>query len=196
MIEAYPLNWPYDYPRSKNRLRGRFRTTFARARDGVVAEIKRLGGKNAIISTNIPLKLDGMPYATFRPLEDTGVAVYFTFKNNSTVLCCDKWLHVEDNLYAVQLTIEAMRGMDRWGCSEMLNRIFTGFKALADPNQQHRHWTEIFGATLLDSYEKVKSIYREKCMECHPDKPTGSAEKFHELQNAWKEFEKYNEVRK
>ncbi len=37
-----------------------------------------------------------------------------------------------DNIQAIRKTIEAMRGLERWGVSDMLQRTFSGFKALPD----------------------------------------------------------------
>ena len=37
--EAYPLQWPTDYPRTQKRKTAPFKTSFAQARDGIVAEL-------------------------------------------------------------------------------------------------------------------------------------------------------------
>jgi len=86
MIEAYPLSWPIDYPRTKHYSKSRYRdnTTFGRSRDRLIRELKLLKADKIIISSNIPLKRDGLPYATFR-IEDPGIAVYFNYKNSPTV---------------------------------------------------------------------------------------------------------------
>ena len=46
---------------------------------------------------------------------------------------CDKWRDVYDNIYAIGKTIEALRGIERWGTGDMVEQAFTGFVALPSP---------------------------------------------------------------
>ena len=74
MIEAFPLQWPIGYKRTSWQQSSRFNTSFANARDQIVKELRLMGAKNVIISTNVPLRQDGLPYANFKAIADTGVA--------------------------------------------------------------------------------------------------------------------------
>lgn len=186
LIEAYPLCWPADYPRAKFRAPARFNTSFAAARDGIVAEVKRLGGKDVIISTNIPLKRDGLPYATYKQPADPGVAVYFTFMGEQRVFCCDKWNSIHDNMQAINKTIEAIRGLDRWGVSEMLNRVFSGFAALPQKGT-HKEWYQVLEVEPNSPPEVIKSAYRRLVRAYHPDGGGGSEEIFRQVQTAYEE---------
>ncbi|QLE60040.1 hypothetical protein [Nostoc sp. TCL26-01] len=73
-----------------------------------------MGAKNSVISSNVPLRRDGLLYANFREPDDPGVAVYFSIKDKNYSLCCVRWLKMKDNLRAVGLHIAAMRGMERY----------------------------------------------------------------------------------
>lgn len=75
--ERYPLYWPPGQPRQRNRQAAVFKVEFARSRDELLHSLKLLGGRGVIISTNIPLRLDGLPYAGVAEPADPGVAVYF-----------------------------------------------------------------------------------------------------------------------
>lgn len=190
LIEAYPLCWPGDYPRAKSRKYARFKTSFAIARDSIVAEVKRLGGKDVIISTNIPLKRDGLPYATYKQPEDPGVAVYFTFKGEQRVFCCDEWTSIHDNMQAINKTIEAIRGLDRWGVSDMLNRVFSGFAALPQSTNK-KAWYEVLKVAKNSEVATIKSAYRQLMMVHHPDKNNGkTSPMFTEIQTAYEEAKK------
>lgn len=168
-IEAYPLAWPQGFPRTRFPERSRFkRPTFGRARDDLFQEIRRLGGDKIVLSTNIPLKKDGMPYATFASLKDNGVAVYFQRDRKPFVLACDRWQNIEDNIRAVTVTIEAMRGLERWGVSQMLERAFQGFMALPAPEAQ-KQWWEVLECKRDTDLEMVESIYRLRARSSHPD---------------------------
>lgn len=93
MVEAYPLYWPEGWKRtpSFSRAQSRFKTGFAVSRDFLIAEIKRLGGTQVILSTNVRLRGDGLPYASEREPEDSGAAIYFTYKKNPMCFACDRY---------------------------------------------------------------------------------------------------------
>lgn len=166
MTDAYPLAWPHGWPRTKSRQRARFDMTMDRATREVVNEIARLGGRYVVISTNIPVRRDGLPYANARPNNaDPGVAVYFERKGKQMVFACDKWDQVKDNIRAVCKTIEAMRGIERWGASDMMERAFSAFTAIEPPRSP---WG-VLGVKPNATREEVEAAYRAKAKEVHPD---------------------------
>lgn len=179
---AFPLAWPDGHPRTEPhmRQRARFKVTAGRARDDLVEELRRLGARYIVISTDVPLRRDGLPYAGGDP-EDTGVAVYFDLDGEQHVLPCDRWNTVGDNLQALAKTVEAMRGIERWGTGGMMRRAFSAFKALpAAP----REWWHVLGVSRVSSLAVVKDRYRELAREAHPDTPTGSHEQMSRLNAA------------
>lgn len=169
MIEAYPLYWPIGYPRSNQQVRSRFDpVSLGVCRNEMLLELKRFHAKDIIISTNFPLRKDGLFQATAPRggIADQGVAVYFTLEGERMVLCCDKWHNIASNIIAITKTIYAMRGMDRWGVSDMIKRAFTGFKALPEP----KGWWDILGVDKDASEDEIKRAYRKQAMEHHPDR--------------------------
>src|SRR3954465_14120648 len=85
--QRYPLSWPAGWKRTESHRRRR--TTFHRGRsmdaknltigDGLArltGELGRLGAREIVISTNVPVRLDGLPYATAAMPQDPGCAVY------------------------------------------------------------------------------------------------------------------------
>ena len=91
MTEAFPLQWPAGRPRSSYSQRSRFKVSGWDATKLVIAEIRRLGGRNAVISSNVELRNDGLPYANRKPPADKGVAVYFEYRQQPMCFACDKW---------------------------------------------------------------------------------------------------------
>lgn len=194
MIEAYPLCWPVGYPRSKQNYGSRFEThTLTQATKKVLAEIDRMPGNCPIISTNVPLRKDGMPRADYlkRAISDYGVAVYFTYNKKQVVLACDRWSSVEDNLWSIALSIEAMRGLERWGVSDILDRTFTGFKALPEGIMPHSCW-DVLNMPATKNADLVRAQFLKLAKELHPD-AGGSAEQFHLLKTAQLEAIKFCE---
>lgn len=138
MADAYPLQWPAGWPRTEDRQSARFKTRFARARDELIRELELMGAPNwsTVISSNVPLRRDGLPYARQAEPSDPGVAVYFRIGDRSLVMACDRWDRVVDNLQALRLSIGAIRGLERWGPSQITERAFTGFAALPSGEQE------------------------------------------------------------
>jgi hypothetical protein len=176
--EAFPLQWPQGRPRTDRwkRERSKFDVTFARARDNVISEIGRLAGRypdpNIVISTNTALRRDGLPLANQRQPDDPGVAVYFTYKKRPMSFACDRWDKIEHNMQAISKTIEALRGIARWGTGDMLEAAFTGFTSLPPPQQPSRQpltWRDVFGSG-VHNRAQLTEVYRRLASAYHPDR--------------------------
>lgn len=190
-VPAFPLQWPANKPRTPagERERSRFRTTPGKARDELLREISRLGGSAVVISSNVPVRRDGFPMANRSQPEDTGVAVYFLDKNGrQKCFTCDRWRAVEENLWAVRCTIEALRGIERWGSGDMVEAAFSGFTALP-PASAAKGWWMVLGCNVLTETESVLKRYRALSMERHPDRG-GTHEQMAALNKALDEFKK------
>jgi hypothetical protein len=184
-MQAYPLQWPGGRPRTTYPQASRFKTAFTKVKRQCVAEIAALGGKDAIISTNIPTRQDGLPYSNYRIPQDKGVAVYFTLKGKQMCFACDRWDKVEDNLQAIHKTIEALRGIERWGSGSMVEQAFTGFLALPAPRSAH----EVLGVALGAGEDEIRKAYRDKVKIHHPD-AGGSAAAMQEITSAYQTLTK------
>jgi hypothetical protein len=198
-ITRTPLCWPDNVPRTPPHLRGnpQFKErTLAAAADFVLAEINRLNNRrwnesdpNVIISSNLRLRNDGLPYSDQRQLDDTGIAVYFKLKfrrggqtiERPIVLTCDKWRKIADNLYAIGKDIEAQRARDRWGCTNF-EQAFRGYLAIPE-RCGGAPWWETLGVKPDANEEQIKAAYRQKALKQHPDKG-GDREKWNKVQEA------------
>lgn len=168
-MEAYPLYWPEGWSRTRHREPSRFKTGFGAARNLLFAEMNRMGAAKIILSTNVPLRNDGLPRANMKPDGgDSGVAVYFQRKGKPMVFACDKYYEACDNIYAIAKTIDAMRGIERWGASDMMERAFMGFKALNSDNAGDSWWS-ILGCDASSGPDEIDAAYKRKVREVHPD---------------------------
>lgn len=173
-IEAFPLTWPMGRPRSRHQQSSNFKTTLAAALKDVTHEVRLLGGVQLIISTNIPLRKDGLPYGNGRAANgDNGVAVYFKYKAKPMCFACDRWNRVEDNMRAIAKTIEALRGIERWGTGNMVEQAFTGFTALPAPEQP---WQTLGLESSHVTRDQVEDAYRRLAMKHHPDRGGDASE--------------------
>lgn len=210
-ISAYPLAWPEGWPRTPAERRGwakfekitkTYNTESGRsvrsgrrdlsvsdgaARVSKALDLMGLGRDDVVISTNIRLRLDGLPRSNEPEPSDPGVAVYWeTRKGERKVMAIDRFARVADNLAAVAATLEALRGIERWGGGQILDRAFSGFTALPAPGQTHaRGWREVLRVEPEESnIEAVKAQYRRLSSVHHPDKGGTEAE-MAELNWAW-----------
>jgi hypothetical protein len=180
--EAYPLYWPEGWKRTAYRKKSAFKVAgFGRARDLLLAEIRRMGGSSVILSSNIALRQDGLPYANMAQPKDPGIAVYFLYKKRQMSFACDVYYKVEENAYAIAKTIEALRGIERWGASDMMERAFSGFKALSASNA--RAWWDVLECRPDATRDIVESQYRVRARSAHPD-AGGSNDAMAELNEA------------
>jgi hypothetical protein len=129
-------------------------------------ELKRMGASGVVISTNVPLKADGTIRLDREPL-DSGVAVYFIRDGKQMVLACDQYDLLRDNLLAIAKTVEAMRGIERWGAGEMMDRVFSGFKALpAEAGQGEDCW-KVLGIPPMSESHLVTLVHRDLVRKLH-----------------------------
>lgn len=207
---AYPLYWPMAWKRTPSGRRERARfgrqsgewinptgvpgegyrnqrrksLSLPQARDRLTAELDRLGARAPVLSTNLELRLDGLPRGGQRAPDDPGVAVYFNLKGRPIVLACDRWDRVEDNVAAMAAHVGAMRGMDRWGVGNV-EQAFAGYAALPAPDPTVlRPWWEVLGYSTPIPLSAAEAAYRSLAKISHPDYLAGSHAKMAELNRA------------
>ncbi len=184
MTEAHPLYWPEGWPRTKpyRREQSRFAPGgMAKETQYIIWELERLGARHGVVSTNVELRRDGLPYSGRRRPDDPGVAVYFQLDGRQQCIPCDRWLTVEENCRAIWKSIEALRGLNQWGAKSFVEAAFRGFEALPAPT-----WRDDLGlapdATLADAEQS----YRKRARTAHPDQG-GSGEMMARLNTAIRE---------
>lgn len=187
--QRYPLCWPPGWPRTPSYARTwspfKNMTTDKCFRE-LMDELGRLGARKVIISSNLKLRQDGMPYSQQPRHNDEGIAVYFTRKGVAMSLACDKFLKREENMRAIAKTIDAIRGIERWGSSDMMERAFTGFAQLAAPVDV-RQWWQVLGVAENAPTADVELAYRRLRSQHHPDRGGNPAE-FNAVQMAYEQW--------
>jgi hypothetical protein len=190
---AYPLQWPASWARTKYRVEGRFGNrawvpgengtrrrgqlkdiTVSTAVDRLMDELRKLDAdwERAVLSTNMLLRMDGLPRSGQSEPADPGAAVYFTLGKQRLVLACDKWTRVADNIAAIAAHIGALRGQQRWGVGSV-EQAFLGYQALPPPGgHAKREWWQVLGFEEKPTREVAEAMYRRLAKEYHPDNPT------------------------
>lgn len=196
--QAFPLAWPLGWRRARSRSDAKFNrkeTQYQRYQDGsttsravsrplnishavdrVLGELERLGARmtDVVISTNIRPQLTGRLARETPENSDPGVAVYWRRPGEpQKCMAVDRYTRVADNLAAIAATLEAMRAIERHGGGEILERAFTGFAALAAPEQP---WQVLGLATSTPTLAEVEEAYRRLAMKHHPDRGGSAGE--------------------
>jgi hypothetical protein len=93
--------------------------------------------------------------------------VWWTKGGREQVIACDRWNRTRDNLHSIELSLDALRGLERWGSTEIAARAFAGFAAL--PPAGH-DWRAVLGFNgTAVSLDDVKRRFRELAAVAHPD---------------------------
>ena len=197
--QAYPLDWPPGWERTAahDREHSRFSRRIGGTQDGrraptvadgirdVLVELRRMVVEdwNVVISSNIGLRQDGLPYSNRRAPDDPGAAVYFRIGEDPHVLACDRWASVGENLRAIAKHIEALRGQDRWGVGS-LARAFSGYTAIPEKTGGTSWWM-VLGVPKNADLDEINYAYRIRAKRFHPDAVGGgNPQRWNELQTA------------
>jgi hypothetical protein len=149
-------------------------------------QVRLFRGTDLIISSNLELRLDGNPRSNQRQPGDRGVAVFFQRGGQSMALACDLYTTVEDNLWALCRTLDALRQIERDGSPSLIQRAFKGFAALPDPDA--RTWWDVLQVPASASIEAIRAAYFRMARQYHPDnKVTGNDELFRQVQKAYEQ---------
>lgn len=191
-IPRYPLEWPAGWRRTS--WQGRQKAAaFSMTREDVVQgqagperkkrstavnmataterlerELDRLGATSPVLSTNVTLTLSGRPRGDEQP-GDPGAAVYFRFKGKATVLACDRYARVADNIAALAAHIDALRRIERYGVGT-IEQALAGYKAL--PADTASDWRNVLGLPKSGpvSVDDVQRAYKQLAHTKHPDR--------------------------
>jgi hypothetical protein len=199
MIYHYPLQWPVGWPRSNSYgASAGFQVSYEQAEKELGEELERLGADSAYISTDQELRMDGQPRRDRQP-SSTAVAVFFVRKGATLCIPCDKFNSVRDNLRAVGLTVEAIRRMERYGTSQMVEATLQGFKSLpsgGSTGSAEFHnvpsstgsWWEVLQVSPTTEEEIVRAAWRRLTARYHPDGSEPDSGKYQQVQEAFKQY--------
>lgn len=180
---AHPVAWPAGKSRtpSFSRKQALWKTDGRRLRwDDAVRRLReqtramtRSGAAWRVLeqtlSTNFELRLDGRPRRDRGAPSDPAVAFFFELDGQPHVLACDLFDTVPDNIAAIAAHIEALRGQERWGVSDM-KQAFAGHVQLPAPEQ----WYTVLGVRPDASDDDIDRAFRVKMRDAHPDREGGS----------------------
>lgn len=187
MVESYPLEWPAGWPRTAAHKRSKSRFGKNLGFSQIIElkeELRRLGARDVVVSSNVPIRNDGLPYANEmkRKIDDPGVAVFFVLNGKPLSMARDSYLTPYENVRSLVKAIDALRGIERHGGATMMERAFSGFTALAAPEVK-RDWWDVLQVRRDSTKETIMFNYRALARDRHPD-AGGSDQQMAELNAA------------
>jgi len=189
-MRSSPLLWPAGRPRTVHPKHSAFSSTLQEAEHGIYWQLGMLGAEKVIITSNLHVGKNGLPNIR-QTAEDTGIAVYFDYKDSRHCMAIDRYVYFWENMRAIEKSLEAIRGLERWGGAEIVETSLGGFKelpmnAIITPPPASRPWYDVLEVQQIASKDVIEAAYKRLVHKRHADKG-GSSMAFIELQNAFRE---------
>jgi hypothetical protein len=156
-VTEYPLCWPASQERTSERVASPFKASMATALAQIENEMRLWRAVDYVISK--------APAYRRGPV-DPGVALWWTLPSKKAeelrVLACDRYRVTEANLRAIGLTLDALRGCDRWGAYTREQAVEGARLALPGPGvaMPSRPWWEVLAVTEATPLVVCEAAYR------------------------------------
>lgn len=126
-----PATWPGPVTPAGGRRASPFRRAWSTVLSLLAVEIEKLGGSNAEFAIDVEprhITREGRVYANASPASSSVIVSFDTPDRGRLQFPCDTYDDWQDNVYAVTLTLEKLRAIDRYGVKQ--GSQYTGFKAI------------------------------------------------------------------
>lgn len=193
-IKAFPLAWPVGWARTQHRQSSPYKIKTDAAISDLIASVRLSGGRDIIISSNVPTRSDGTMYRgdhSDKRIADPGVAVYWTARGKRSepiprVIPCDAWHTVRENVRALGMALDYLRGLKRCGAGEIQERAYSGFGLLPEQAGEEFNCWSVLGVRQGATRQQLSDRLRELSRTEHPDHG-GSTERFSRITRAYHE---------
>lgn len=185
--------------------RSQFKTQYNKTLDLLEYELGKLNAKNVIIEAGFRLnqiRNDGWPYGGQKP-EHPGVVLYFKNGEGDMQFPCGTYQKFENNIYAIALTLENLRAIDRYGVT-LGHEQYRGFMALPVAPKEWSveqaadfiasHVAEFPAPIVIKNPESYRKAYRAAAAKLYPHTPAGN-EGWHQLSQARTILDKHHGIK-
>lgn len=171
---SYPLLWPNGYPRTEKWAKSvnqsfKIGLTMQEALTFLYDELKELGANKAMLYTDY--ENIEHPRNIRRIGSDNGAALRVEIQGHIYQLACDRWVAVEQNIYALHLALRNLRSIVLWGVGNIEN-VFGGYTAGngAQPSVAcsdvapvaMEEWRQILGLGPTATLDDAQAVYRRR----------------------------------
>lgn len=175
---SHPLQWPNNYPRTQKWEKSvnqsfKIGLTVQEALTFLYDELQELGAKKATLFTDY--ENIEQPRAMRRIGNDNGVALHVEINDRMYRLACDRWVPVEQNIYAIHLALRNLRNIVLWGVGNVEN-AFGGYAVNAVPVHGNpaqaealEDWRATLGLGPTATLDDAQAVYRRRAKACAND---------------------------
>lgn len=179
------LTWPKELTREHRS--APFTADWSSTLDLLDREIYLIDGRNAVLQVAIEptdFRKDGKPRANAKQ-KHPGVILSLDSMRGSLQLPCDTFMHWQDNLRAIALSMEALRKMERYGVAKR-GEQYTGWKALnpGPSSVMSEHGAAEYIRSFAKGGTSLQECYRQARFKTHPDRATGSRKDWDRVERA------------
>ena len=169
--------WPGEPTKPHARKSGRFKAKQPARLDLLERELNHLNARDIVVQAHLEreqIRNDGWPKSSARPKEPGVIVTFSNKKQEAFSYPCDTYEDWFDNLYAIALSLEALRAVDRYGVTRGAEQ-YQGFKRIAAPKTiDPRALAEAFicqhaGVSLDDLRADLGGAYTAAAKRLHPD---------------------------
>jgi hypothetical protein len=121
----------------KPRKGSQFRAKYSAILDKLETELAKLSAKSIVIEAGFELaqiRNDGWPRSVARP-SHPDARLSFNSRGKEMAFPCATYTSMDDNLYAIALTLERLRDINRYGVTQE-DQQYRGFTALPAPQDE------------------------------------------------------------
>ena len=187
--------WPGDPTAPHKQKDGPFAVAYSKLLDDLERELTAIRAKDIVIQgywQREQIRNDGWPRSGQNP-SGPGIILSFLKKGKPISMPCDTYKQWQQNLRAINLTLTALRAINRYGVTQR-DEQYKGFAKLEAPKNTAAEALQ-FIVTLIEwSPDHVKAdleaAYKAAARQAHPDLNGGSHEMFVRLQQHYQTLKK------
>lgn len=157
LVFTHPLQWPNGFPRTQRwekSVNPGFKTglSIQEALTFLYEELQQLQATRGTLFTDY--ENIEQPRTIRRVGNDDGAALTIDLNGQTYRMACDRWVGVEQNIYALHLTLRSLRNIVLWGVGN-IEDVFGGYLPTA---MQARHATGVGGQSTMEEWRLVLGL--------------------------------------
>lgn len=171
---SHPLKWPNGFPRTEKWEKSvnqsfKIGLTVQEALTFLFDELGELNVKKATLCTDY--ENIEKPRSIRRIGSDNGAAVSFEINGQIYRMACDRWVGIEQNIYALHLALRNLRSVVLWGVGNVED-VFGGYMPKAQQASQQSSgatstqnaddWRSMLGLGSTATLDDAQAVYRRR----------------------------------
>lgn len=171
---SHPLHWPNGFPRTEKWEKSvnpsfKIGLSMQEALTFLYDELNELGATKAVLCTDY--ENIEQPRSIRRIGSDNGAALRIELNDRMYQMACDRWVAIEQNIYALHLALRNLRNIVLWGVGNVEN-VFGGYAVgtaghsgtaqRSDSPVLMEEWRKMLGLGPTATLDDAQAVYRRR----------------------------------